>query len=54
MTIFMRAVLKAYQIADRKVWVADSFAGLPEIDRNHETFEWNGGDMAVSLGNRQE
>ena len=49
MTIFMRAVLKGYQIADRKVWVADSFSGLPEIDRQRETFEWNRGDMAVSL-----
>jgi len=30
--IFMRAVLKAYGITDRRVWVADSFAGLPEPD----------------------
>ena len=28
-TIFMRAVLKAYEVGDRRVWVADSFAGLP-------------------------
>lgn len=28
-TIFMRAVLKAYGITDRTVWVADSFKGLP-------------------------
>ena len=28
-TIFMRAALKAYRVTDRKVWVADSFAGLP-------------------------
>jgi hypothetical protein len=28
-TIFMRAVLKAHQVTDRKVWVADSFEGLP-------------------------
>ena len=28
-TIFMRAILKAHGIADRVVWVADSFAGLP-------------------------
>jgi O-methyltransferase len=27
--IFMRAVLKAHGVADRRVWVADSFAGLP-------------------------
>ncbi len=28
-TIFMRAILKAYDVTDRAVWVADSFAGLP-------------------------
>jgi len=28
-TIFMRAVLAAYGVTDRKVWVADSFEGLP-------------------------
>jgi hypothetical protein len=27
--IFMRGVLKAYGVTDRKVWVADSFEGLP-------------------------
>ncbi len=49
MTIFMRAALKAYGIGDRKVWVADSFAGLPAIDGRQETFAWQSGDMAVSL-----
>lgn len=28
-TIFMRAILKAYNNVDKKVWVADSFEGLP-------------------------
>ncbi|HKQ38041.1 MAG TPA: TylF/MycF family methyltransferase [Verrucomicrobiae bacterium] len=28
-TIFMRGILKAYGVADRRVWVADSFEGLP-------------------------
>ena len=28
--IFMRGVLKAYTCTDRRVWVADSFAGFPE------------------------
>lgn len=28
-TIFMRAILKAYEEHNRKVWVADSFEGLP-------------------------
>ena len=31
-TIFMRAVLKAYGDNERKVWVADSFEGLPKPD----------------------
>jgi O-methyltransferase len=31
-SIFMRAVLAAYRIEDRKVFVADSFEGLPEPD----------------------
>lgn len=53
-TIFMRAILKAYQVTDRKVWVADSFQGLPmpnaqkypadARDRLHEFSE-----LAVSL-----
>jgi O-methyltransferase len=28
-TIFMRAILEAYGVTDRAVWVADSFKGLP-------------------------
>jgi O-methyltransferase len=31
-TIFMRGLLRAYGITDRRVWVADSFAGLPPPD----------------------
>ena len=31
-TIFMRAMLKARGVADRTVWVANSFEGLPEPD----------------------
>lgn len=31
-SIFMRGILKAHGVADRTVWVADSFAGLPEAD----------------------
>jgi O-methyltransferase len=31
-TILMRGVLKAYAVTDRTVWVADSFAGLPQPD----------------------
>jgi hypothetical protein len=32
--IFMRAILKAYNVTDRKVWAADSFQGLPKPDAN--------------------
>lgn len=30
--ILMRAILKAHNVSDRTVWVADSFQGLPEPD----------------------
>ena len=30
--ILLRAILKVYGVVDRKVWVADSFAGLPPPD----------------------
>ncbi|MFE2933504.1 TylF/MycF family methyltransferase [Streptomyces sp. NPDC059278] len=30
--IFMRAVLKAYGVTDRRVWAADSFEGMPKAD----------------------
>lgn len=49
MTIFMRAVLKAYQDVERKVWVVDSFEGLPPIDREKDTFDWDEGNLAASL-----
>ena len=32
MTIFMRAIFAAHGVTDRRVWVADSFQGLPEPD----------------------
>ncbi len=34
-TIFMRAILKAYAISNKVVWVADSFQGLPAPDKNY-------------------
>ncbi len=49
MTIFMRAVLKAYGDRERRVWVADSFEGLPEPDAPFDSFGWKRGQMAVSL-----
>jgi hypothetical protein len=33
--ILMRAVLKAWNVSDRKVWVADSFEGLPGRTRTN-------------------
>lgn len=36
-TIFMRAILKVYNVTDRNVWVADSFEGLPKpTERTHK------------------
>ncbi|TMQ05145.1 MAG: macrocin O-methyltransferase [Deltaproteobacteria bacterium] len=32
MTIFLRAILAAHRVTDRRVWVADSFEGLPAPD----------------------
>ena len=34
-TILMRGVLAAYGVSDRRVWVADSFQGLPPPDAEH-------------------
>lgn len=52
--IFMRGILKAYGVTDRRVWVADSFAGLPrprhEVDRRDPAgnlFRFK--ELAVSL-----
>lgn len=63
-TIFMRAVLKVHEITDRKVWVADSFEGLPEPDAEKfplEAASYNSAAMtkfydhlAVSLEDVQE
>lgn len=41
--IFMRAILKAYGITDRKVFVADSFEGLPPP--NPEKYPADEGDL---------
>jgi O-methyltransferase len=48
--IFMRAALKAYGDFSRKVWVADSFEGLPKPEvRSEDAKYWEGGEMAVSV-----
>lgn len=41
-TIFMKAVLDAHNITDRRVWCADSFEGLPKP--NEETYVADKGD----------
>jgi hypothetical protein len=57
--IFMRAVLKAHGDTTRRVWVADSFSGLPppdadtypaDVDDPHHTFS----DLAVSLADVED
>jgi O-methyltransferase len=47
-TILMRGILKAYGDRDRKVWVADSFQGLPPVNRA-QNVGWSEGQMAVSV-----
>jgi hypothetical protein len=39
-TIFMRAMLKVLNVADRVVWAADSFEGLPEPDPDKFPLEY--------------
>ncbi|MCP9456386.1 MAG: TylF/MycF family methyltransferase [Nitrospira sp.] len=52
MTVFMRGVLKALNERRRKVWVVDSFEGLPEPQI--DSFGWRKGDMGVSLDEVKE
>ncbi|GEJ57946.1 TylF/MycF/NovP-related O-methyltransferase [Anaeromyxobacter diazotrophicus] len=58
-TILMRSILEAYGVSDRRVWVADSFAGLPEPDA--EKYPHDAGDtfhtypeLAISVEKVQE
>lgn len=56
-TIFMRAVLKAYGDTKRKVWVADSFEGLPppgEYEADKGDIHYKLGFLAVTLEQVQE
>lgn len=53
-TIFMRAILEAYCDPDRRVWVADSFQGLPKPDPERWPAEagdqhWTMEQLAVPL-----
>ena len=52
--IFMRAVLKAHGVSDRRVFVADSFQGLPRPEPNRfphdaEDVLWSRPQLAVSI-----
>jgi hypothetical protein len=51
--IYMRAILKAYNVTDRRVWVADSFEGLPPPDPAYPADEGDKfhtySDLAVSI-----
>lgn len=46
-TIFMKALLVAHEISDRRVWVADSFAGLPPPDE--QNFPADKGDQHATM-----
>jgi len=49
-TIFARALLKLYGITDRKVWVADSFEGLPRPKSEADGLDYSDiGLLKVSL-----
>jgi len=52
-SIFMRGILKAHNVKDKKVWVADSFEGLPKPDEKyiHDRDDRHSiiGELAVSL-----
>jgi Macrocin-O-methyltransferase (TylF) len=51
--IFMRAMLRAYDVHDRLVWLADSFAGLPEPgERSHATDHCLAGTISIADLNR--
>lgn len=50
--IFMAAVLRAYGVTDRNVWLADSFSGFPEVDseRFPEDAMLGTAEFAAALG----
>jgi hypothetical protein len=56
--IFMRAMLKAYQVTERVVWAADSFEGLPtpDVERYPKDEIWAGaaGALVASMEEVQQ
>jgi O-methyltransferase len=58
-SIFMAAVLKAYGDTERKLWVADSFQGLPKPEKNAHALDvtdplYKFDDLAVPLDKVKE
>jgi O-methyltransferase len=58
-SIFMRALLKAYDISDRRVWLADSFEGLPPPnveqypqDKGRDLYKYK--ELAIALEDVQK
>jgi hypothetical protein len=51
-TIFMRGLLAACGVSNRKVWVADSFEGLPkpseQYEQDHDSRLWESEYLAIS------
>src|SRR5688500_16358004 len=47
-SIFMRALLKVHGVSDRRIWVVDSFAGLPPP--NDAEFPADRGDRLHEIG----
>ena len=52
-SLFMRAILKSYEIRDKSVWLADSFMGLPppkpEYPADKDDAHYQHEELAVSL-----
>ena len=58
-SIFARAVLRVYGVSNRKVWLADSFQGVPKpdvrrYDKDRGDMLWTAPELAVSLETVQE
>ena len=53
-TVFMKAILNTYGIADRTVWVADSFEGLPKPEKKYTADKGDKHHNKVALAISQE
>ncbi len=52
--IYMRALLKVWEVADRSVWVADSFEGLPTPDKDKNPLEAQASEVIKLMYNNFE